>query len=301
MQFSDLKNDLATVAAIPVVPFDDNGGVDLAAFRRINRRMIDAGVTVTTPNGNTGEFYSLSPDEHRAVVEAAVESSTDRTLVLAGVGFDVATAVEMARFATRAGARAVMVHQPVHPYLSAEGWINYNRAIAEAVPEVGIVPYVKHPAVTGAVLSRLADICPNLVGVKYGLAQVLLFTDIVQAVGLDRITWICGTAELWAPFFWMGGARGFTSGLVNVAPTLSLELLQCLQAGDYAAAMTIWARVKSFEDMRARRNDANNVPAIKEALAQMGLCERAVRAPITEVPEAERAEINQILVGWGML
>lgn len=63
--------------------------------------------------------------------------------ILAGVGFDTATAIEMAEFAAKQGAHAVMVHQPVHPYRSDEGWVAYHKAIADAVPHLGIVPYVR--------------------------------------------------------------------------------------------------------------------------------------------------------------
>lgn len=300
MQLATLKTVLCSISAIPVTPFTAEGQVDLAGYQQLISRLVEAGITVITPNGNTGEFYALSPQEQRHVVEAVVKVAAGRATVMAGVGFDLTTAVNMARYAVKAGASALMIHQPIHPYLSPEGWIAYHQAIAEAAPEAGIVPYVRHPAVTGATLRRLAEICPNLVGVKYGINNPLQFASVVQEVGAERLAWLCGTAELWAPFFWLGGARGFTSGLVNVQPALSLEMLRCLQAGDYAAAMAVWGRVKPFEELRGRRNDANNVPVIKEALAQMGLCSRVVRPPISEMPEPERAEVGAILASWGV-
>jgi 4-hydroxy-tetrahydrodipicolinate synthase len=67
-----------------------------------------------------------------------------------------------------------------------------------------------------------------------------------------------------------------------------------------AGAMAVWRRVKAFEDLRARRNAANNVPIVKEAMAQLGLCGRTVRAPISEVPEAERAEVAALLASLGL-
>ena len=56
-----------------------------------------------------------------------------RALILAGVGFDEQTAIEMAHFAAGQGAQALMVHQPVHPYRSDAGWVAYHQAIAEAL------------------------------------------------------------------------------------------------------------------------------------------------------------------------
>jgi len=282
-----------------VTPFGPDGQVDLAAYGRLVERLVTADVRAITPNGNTGEFYALSPAECRSAVEATVAATAERALILAGVGFDIATAIEMGRFAEQAGAHAIMIHQPIHPYQSAEGWLAYHQAIAEALPGMGVVPYVRDATVSGALLRRLAERCPNLVGVKYAVANPLQFAGVVRAVGAERLAWVCGLAESWAPFFWAGGARGFTSGLVNVRPALSLRMLQALRAGDHGGALDVWALIKPFEELRARGNNANNVPAVKAALAELGLCGAAVRPPISELSAPELAEVRAILQEWG--
>jgi 4-hydroxy-tetrahydrodipicolinate synthase len=249
MQLSQLRDALCSVVAIPVTPFDADGRVDFDAYRRLVARLVEHGVTAITPNGNTGEFYALAPAECRGAVEAAVAGADGQALIVAGVGFDVATAIEMGRFARQAGAQALMVHQPIHPYQSADGWVAYHQAIAEGVPELGIVPYVRDAAVSSAMLRQLAERCPNLVGVKYAVANPMQFAAIAQAVGYDRLAWVCGLAEGWAPFFWVGGARGFTSGLVNIRADLSLRMLGYLREGDFAGAMQVWSLIKPFEDL----------------------------------------------------
>lgn len=298
MSFQALIDALCTVVAIPVTPFVRRGSTiyaDFQAYAYLLDKMVSAGIRAVTPNGNTGEFYSLTQAEMRHALEATVAGANRRALILAGVGFDTATAIEMAEFAAKQGAHAVMVHQPVHPYRSDEGWVAYHKAIADAVPHLGIVPYVRDASIGGSALRRLAEECPSLVGVKYAVGNPPLFAEIVQVVGRDRLAWICGIAESWAPFFWVGGARGFTSGLVNVAPALSLAMQQALDQGDYSTAMQIWHQIKPFEDLRARRNNGNNVSAVKEAMAQLGLCEATVRPPISELADNERAEVRQIL------
>ncbi len=289
---------LSSISAIPVTPFLADVQIDYAAYSRLVRRLVQNGIQTVTPNGNTGEFYALSPEECELCVQAAVQGADLETLVMCGVGLDVATAVRTGRNAERAGAQAMMIHQPTHPFISQDGWITYHRAIADALPEMGVVLYMRDVSVTAAMISRLADVCPNLVGIKYAVANPMAFAAVVQQVGADRLAWICGLAEGWAPFFFVGGAQGFTSGLVNVVPHLSLEMLDSLKRSDYASAMRVWTRVKPFEDLRARRNSANNVPVVKEALAQMGLCERFVRPPITELPSSERAEVRELLASW---
>lgn len=300
MQLAEIQKALATVVAIPVTPFSADGAVDFDGYVRLTARMIDNGIRVVTPNGNTSEFYSLTADEQRREVDATAEAVGDRALILAGVGYDAQTAAEMARYAEKRGARAVMVHQPVHPYKSDEGWIAYHKVIADAVPDVAIVPYLRDATIRPHTLARLADACPNFVGIKFAVTNPLHFGNTVQEVGLDRLAWVCGVAESWAPFFWPAGACGFTSGLVNLTTELSLGLQAALEAGDNSRAMAIWAQVRPFEELRARHHNGNNVSVVKEAMAQLGLCSAAVRPPISEVTAHEKKEVAAALATLGL-
>ncbi|WP_101392215.1 dihydrodipicolinate synthase family protein [Streptomyces sp. TLI_146] len=284
--------------AIPVTPFTADGALDTAAHRTLIHRLLDAGVRTLTPNGNTGEFYALSPDERRAVTELTVEAARGRASVLAGVGLDVPTAVASARHAREAGARLVMVHQPVHPYVSPGGWLDYHRAIAEAVPELGVVPYVRDPLLEGELLAELGELCPNVVGVKYAVPDAARFAAVARDAGLDRFVWVAGLAELYAPSYFAMGATGFTSGLVNVAPRMSLGMLDALRAGDFPAAMKTWDRIRGFEELRAATRSADNVSVVKEALARLGLCRRDVRPPSRALPRELRAQVAALVAGW---
>jgi 4-hydroxy-tetrahydrodipicolinate synthase len=295
-----LAGALATAVAVPVTPLRPSGQADWDAHAQVIRRLADGGITVITPNGNTGEFYALGPSETARAVESAVAAAEGRSVVMAGVGLDIATAVGAARHAARAGARMVMVHQPPHPYVSAEGWTEYHAAIAAAVPGTGIVLYVRNPRIGGADIGRLADRCPNVIGVKYAVPDVVRFAGVARDAGLDRLTWLAGSAELAAPGYWAVGARGFTSGLANVAPALSLEMLDALRGGDFPRAMKVWEAVRPFEELRAADSSADNVSVVKQALAQLGVCGADVRPPSRPLPAAVRTQISAILASWGL-
>lgn len=298
--FEPQRAALADVVAIPVTPFAADGSVDAGTHRALLRRLLDGGIRTLTPNGNTGEFYALTPEERRLVTESTVEETGDRAAVLVGVGHDLPTAVASARHARDLGAGMVMVHQPVHPYVSAAGWVDYHRAIAEAVPELGVVPYIRNAQLPGARLAELADHCPNVVGVKYAVPDAAKFAAFARDAGLDRFVWVAGLAEPYAPSYFSAGATGFTSGLVNVAPSVSLNMMEALRSGDYPAAMKIWEQIRRFEELRAAHGSANNVTVVKEALAALGLCRRDVRPPSRPLPEDERAEVAAIAEGWSM-
>ncbi|WP_410576484.1 dihydrodipicolinate synthase family protein [Amycolatopsis sp. lyj-108] len=299
-RFDERKRRLSGVVAIPVTPFDADGAVAPESYVNLVDRLITGGVDVVTPNGNTGEFYALDEAETRHCLELAVQATAGRASVVAGVGHDVRTAIGAARHAREAGAELIMIHQPVHPYVSAEGWVEYHRAIAVAVPELGVVPYVRDPKIDGGQLARLADAAENVIGVKYAVPDPVRFASVARDAGIDRFVWIAGLAELSAPGYFAVGATGFTSGLVNVAPSISLEMFRALRDGDFRGAMACWERVRPFEELRAADGNANNVSVVKEALAQLGLCRSDVRPPSRALTDVERAKVAGLLEKWGL-
>src|SRR5439155_22243252 len=128
-----VRRALESVVTITVTPFGADGSVDDDAYAAVVDRCVAAGVEAVTPNGNTSEFYALTPEELTRSVHITVDTVGDRATVIAGVGHDTARAAEMARQAGEAGALGVMVHQPVHPYQSPAGWVAYHEQIARAV------------------------------------------------------------------------------------------------------------------------------------------------------------------------
>jgi 4-hydroxy-tetrahydrodipicolinate synthase len=103
-----LRHALATAVVVPVTPLHADGSPDWDTYAALTGRLIDGGITVITPNGNTGEFYALSQAEAARAFETAARVVRERGLgteLLAGVGHDIATAVEAARHAREHGHR----------------------------------------------------------------------------------------------------------------------------------------------------------------------------------------------------
>jgi 4-hydroxy-tetrahydrodipicolinate synthase len=174
--------------------------------------------------------------------------------------------------------------------------VDYNAAIAAAVPELGVLPYLKSRAITGAHIAELADRAPNVIGLKYSVDDPVHFAAVRADAGGERLLWIAGLAEPYAPAYWQAGARGFTSGLANVAPRVSLDLLAALRAGE--GVEEAWLRVRRFEELRARAGGADNVAVVKEALHQRGLCRRDVRPPGHVLGPDAAAEVAAAIAGW---
>ncbi|HEV7625681.1 MAG TPA: dihydrodipicolinate synthase family protein, partial [Streptomyces sp.] len=114
------------------------------------------------------------------------------------------------------------------------------------------------------------------------------------------IVWLCGVAEVWAPYFAVSGARGFTSGLANVDPRRSVALFRALKENRNADVEELRQGVRQFEELRNLDGGRNNVSVVKEALAQLGLCRRDVRPPISPVNAADRERVAHVLTEWGL-
>ncbi len=79
--FSQLRDALATVVVVPVTPFGEDSTPDLDTYAALSGRLVDSGISVITPNGNTGEFYALTPAEARQITESAMKAGADQVLV----------------------------------------------------------------------------------------------------------------------------------------------------------------------------------------------------------------------------
>jgi 4-hydroxy-tetrahydrodipicolinate synthase len=298
VNFPEQRQALADIVAIPVTPYRD-GAVDLPTFAALLRRLVDNGVTTITPNGNTSEFYALTTAERRELILAAAEACGHDAQLLLGVGHDVSTAIEDVRIGESVGIRMAMIHQPVHPHISQSGWLEYHRQIAAAAPDMAFVLYIRNEWVNATMLRELAARCPNVIGIKYAVTDPTVFGRIRDEAGADRFVWIAGLAEPYALSYAAHGASGFTSGLVNVNPRLSIGLRDALRGGDFERALVLLGRIARFEELRAENRSANNVSVVKEALSQLGLCEPFIRPPSSVPDAATRAEIGTILAAWG--
>ena len=93
--------NLRGILAAVVTPFTADGSeVDEDNLRQQVDRLIAAGIHGLVPTGSTGEFTSLTPEEHRRVIEVYVEAAAGRVPVIAGVGtLTTQGTVELAQFA----------------------------------------------------------------------------------------------------------------------------------------------------------------------------------------------------------
>ena len=297
MDVATYRRALAGISGVHVTAYADDGGINADLTAKIVRRIAHAGVHNIVSGGNTGEFFSMTADEVLRLQAIAIAAADGRSAVTAAAGRSVREASATAAAAKREGADGVMVHHPLDPFAAPSAQADYFIAIAEA-SELPIVAYLRSDAIPVAELARVAT-HPNVAGVKFATTNLMLFADCVRATHGTDAVWICGLAESWAAPFYALGARGFTSGLVNIDPQRSLAVWQALEAGDYALARTLVAQIAGFEQMRTKFNNGANVTVVKEALMLRGDAVGPVRLPgLPALDAPDRARLREILNGW---
>lgn len=300
MDYAKFSKELETISGISLTPFKEGSkDIDWDAVKENIEFLIGNGVEVIVPCGNTSEFYALTIEEAKEEIKKVTEIVNGRAKIVAGIGYSLQTAVDLGNYAEEVGADAVMIHMPVHPYITERGLTAYFREVIEALNIPSLI-YFKDPTISDNVIKQLASI-DKLVGVKYAINDLPRFAKIVYDVPAEEynLTWICGTAEKWAPFFYSVGAKGFTSGLVNIYPQKSFELLNALRENDQEVIWKVWREVMPFEDLRAKYNNGNNVVVIKEAMELVGLNAGVTREPVSPLNEADRQEVMDLLKSWG--
>lgn len=294
-----LRKALRGISGVHVTAWAGDGEADWALTGRIVRRIAEAGIHNIVSAGNTGEFYPMTTDEVVRSHAVAAEAASGKALVTAGIGRSLREAIATGKLAAKAGCDAVMVHHPLDPFAAPQSQADYIIAIAEALP-LPVVAYIRSDAIGVKDLTRVATHA-NVAGVKFASTNMMLLAECVRATEGTSANWICGLAEGWAAPFYALGARGFTSGLVNVAPERSLAIWTALEAHDYERARKLVSEIAGFETLRTKYGNGANVTVVKEALGLLGTAVGPVRLPgLPELNESERAELARIVASWGM-
>ncbi len=283
-----LREALNGISGILVTPFDAHDELAPNRLKPVVDRALQAGVHALVANGNTSEFYGLTAGEAETMISVAAEYVRQRAPLIGGVGRSIKEACSLARVSKRAGADALMVHQPPDPFVAPRGVVEYVKRVADAADGLPLVLYLRNEAIGANAVEALCDI-PQVVGVKWASPTPLLLAELIRKTAHRNLAWVGGLAETWAPAFYAVGARGFTSGLINVFPAHSMAIHAALEAGNYPEAMRLISDMRAFEELRSEENNGTNVTVVKAALQMLDMDCGATRSP-SAWPLTERAQ-----------
>ncbi|WP_439608430.1 4-hydroxy-tetrahydrodipicolinate synthase [Hydrogenophaga sp.] len=287
-----------------VTPMHEDGSVDYPTLRKLIDWHITEGTDCIGVVGTTGESPTVSVEEHCEIIRVSVEQAkthgAKRVPIMAGCGANsTAEAIELAKFARSVGADCQLQVVPYYNKPTQEGQYQHFKAIAEAVGDLPTVLY-NVPGRTVADMAhetvlRLAQV-PGIVGIK-------------EATGnIERAQWLIREApegfavysgdDPTAVALMLCGGQGNVSVTANIAPRLMHELCIAAIAGDVQRAMAI-----QFQLMPVHKHlfvEANPIP-LKWAMARLGLCNEAMRLPMTPMSRALVPTVEGALRASGLL
>ena len=282
-----------------LTPFRD-GRLDRDGFGRLIEAQIAGGVDGIVPVGTTGESPTLSHDEHREVIAAAVEIAAGRCKVVGGTGSNsTAEAISLTADAEQAGADGALVVAPYYNKPSPEGLYRHFRAIAEAT-KLHIILY-SIPGRCGIeigvpVVVRLAKDCPNIVGIKEAGGSVERVSQLRQALP-ETFEIISGDDSLTLPFISVG-AVGVISVASNVAPRQVADLVRAAREGNIARAEELHRRLYPlFKNLFVESNPA----PVKYAASLIHGLSPELRLPLVEMTEDNRRLVHRTLADLDLL
>lgn len=282
-----------------ITPMNRDGSLDFVSFEKLVDWQIREGTSALCAVGTTGESPTLSHAEHHAVVERTIKVSAGRVPVIAGAGSNsTSEAVDLAQYAEKAGANAVLVVAPYYNKPTQEGLYRHYMAIADAISIPVIVYNIPGRSIVDISVETMARLArhPNIIGVKDATANLLRPLQVRHAVEkrFNQLSGEDGTAVA----FLAAGGDGCISVTANVAPALCANVQKAWQEGRAQDAIAIQDKLLPLHDTLFC--ESNPAPA-KYAASLLGLAGETCRLPLAPLTEPSREKIRAALVDVGLL
>jgi 4-hydroxy-tetrahydrodipicolinate synthase len=275
-----------------ITPFKDDQSLDLEGLRRNIEFLDGSGISGIVPCGTTGESATLSFDEHKKVIEEALNCSN--VPIIAGTGSNnTREALELTKHAADAGANAALLITPYYNRPNDSGLFEHFRLIAEKC-DIPIILY-NVPKRTGVdlkpdLVARLSKI-KNIVGIKEASGSLTQVSQIIEKTRGSPFTLLSGDDDITLPVVALGG-KGVISVVANVAPRKTVALVEAATKGNLETARKLHYELAPL--VRSMFLDTNPIP-VKTAYRLMGLAAGPLRLPLASMSAEKEKILKDIL------
>lgn len=295
-----MSRELKGIIVAMITPMHEDESVDVEGLKAVTRYLIGHGVHGLFPGGSQGEFYSLSHEERRRVLEVTREAAGDDVFVVAHVGaVTTREAVALARHAEDVGADAVAACTPYFIKPSQEELYGYYRDICDAVS----LPVLAYDNVgrTGvslppALVARIARTTPNFVGIKDSSGDLTQLAEHIRLSPPGFRAFVGRDSLIYAAL--LHGGVGAVTATANVVPGLAVAIYDAVQSGDLERARELQQKLLP---VRLAFGLGTFPVVVKEAMRMIGQPAGPARDPVGPMSDQARAELSAVLKGAGVL
>ncbi len=323
MKLEELKKRMKGIFVIALTPFQENDEIDYGGLKANLQYLIPKmrGKDIfLTACGSIGEFYAMSEDERKKVLEVVIDEVGGKIPLLAGAAYPgTRETIKMCKYAESLGYDGAQIVLPYYFTPSEEGMSQHYLAICDAVgPNFGIQVY-NNPHVAGcwvkpALMKRISKI-PKMICDKENSTDVFAVRSMCRAIDPKDMSIVAGLGEIMYSVVYPFGVKGMVSSMANIAPELCYALYQAGDRFDPAGVREAMKRIDLFFDFRDRMNLKHgpttalagnrsyvDLCVLKRSQDLLGLAGgQRVRRPMVEIDAGDGEELKGILKQIGVL
>ena len=286
-----MKSLLGTGVAL-VTPFTAQGTVDTAALKRIVRYQLDNGINYLVVLGTTGESVTLSTEEKTIVLDTVLAENQSQVPVVLGVGGnDTAEVIRQLKKIDPQQIDAVLSVSPMYNKPTQEGIFRHFEAVAQASPVPVLlynVPGRTSSNMAPETVVRIANQCPNIIGIKEAAGDLVQALKLIRAVPKDFL--VISGDDMIALSMVLAGGHGVISVIGEGLPKAFSEMIRLGLNGEVKRAFALHYQMMPVIDYIF---EEGNPAGIKALFNVIGLCSNHLRLPLVPVSPAlyEKIEI----------
>ena len=279
-----------------ITPFKDDR-LDESNYIKLINYHLKNGTHGLVPGGTTGESPTLSHDEHKKIIKLSVKECKNQIPVIAGTGSNsTSEAVELSKFADKAGADGLLVVTPYYNKPTQEGLYQHYKKINNNVGIPIIIYNIPSRSVidmTVETMTRLYDL-KNIVGVKDATGDLDRAAQQHKAMGDDFIM-LTGEDGNALDFNKKGG-RGCISVTANVAAKLCSEMQNAsLTKGNDKLQQKAFEINKLLTPLNKSLFIESNPSPVKYAASLLKLSPDDVRLPLVKITDSSKSIVKLAL------
>ncbi len=310
LNYSEIKAEIIGPAVLIMTPFDSNYKLNTDALKKNVRHIVNGGISrgkgfIICPAG-TGEYNTLSREEHIQVVSAAAEAANGDIEIIAGIAssshFEI---IERCNAALDQGVKVAMVPPPYYYHgMDQEAVIHWYSEIAKHT-EIGLMIYDQSwrslgGNVDGPTTEKLINTIESVVSIKRGFLPS--FQDYVDTLDRfsDKLAIVDNSYGHTAGLAHQHGAKSYITGVAAFWPEGEAKFWQLLQDGKYAEADRFHSKQATFWRLVDEGFEGYATNVLKAAAEYVGINAGSVRPPFRNLTSTEKQALAKILAELGV-
>ena len=274
-----------------ITPFKDNS-LNEAVYRELIHYHLENGTNGIVPGGTTGESPTLSHDEHKKIIEISVNECKGKIPVIAGTGSNsTSEAVELSKFAEKAGSDALLVVTPYYNKPTQEGLYEHYKKINDSVGIPIIIYNIPSRSVIDMSVETMTKLyeLKNISGVKDATGDLNRVDSQLKTMGKEFIQ-LTGNDDNALEFNKRGG-----TGSISVTANIAAKLCSDFQNSCANGFKDSEKLDKILQPVHNAMFIESNPSPVKYAASLLGMCDPDVRLPLVQVKEDTKKKISEAL------